>query len=172
SLNLNVVGGSGGGLHLSGEAGAFVRIFGGTVNSNTAAVSGGGLYNRFNNIMVVRDGAVIDGNTANGDAINDGGGGIYNAGGRLSVGVGAVISNNDATGDQGAGGGIFTLSKVGSPRSIVTLAAGTTVSGNTANRSGGGIALIDGTVDVEDSTIDDNHALGGASGFGNGGGIH
>ena len=160
--------GNGGGLHVTGQPGqvGYVRIFGGTVNNNTANKEGGGLWNEGGNIMVVRQGAIVSGNTASGDEADDGGGGIFNNGGRLSIGEGAQITSNHANGALGSGGGIFTT------ESGVSLSAAL-VSGNTAVRAGGGIEMVRGLVTITGSMIEMNRALGGGVGApGNGGGIH
>ena len=101
--------GNGGGLHVTGFSGhvGYIRIFGGTVNDNTAAKQGGGIWNQAGNVTVIRQGAIVNGNTASGDATGDGGGGIFNNAGRLSIGEAAQITNNTADGTLGSGGGIF-----------------------------------------------------------------
>ena len=160
--------GDGGGLHVTGRSGQVGRIWviGGSVSGNTAATEGGGLWNEDANIMVIRAGAVIDGNRASGDATDDGGGGIFNNSGRLAIGEAAVISNNIADGTSGSGGGIFSM---GNGVSI----EGSTISGNAANRAGGGIEVIHGLVTIVGSTIDGNNAgVTGTANPGSGGGVH
>ncbi len=123
--------GNGGGLHVTGAAN--VRISGGTYSGNTAASEGGALWNG-TGTMTIELGTVIDGNTASGNAADDGGGGIFNNGGTLQLTDGSVvISNNIADGTLGSGGGIFNNT------GGTVLITGSTISGNRANRAGGGI---------------------------------
>ena len=161
--------GNGGGVHITGLMGQVGRInvIGGSVSGNTAANEGGGLWNQAGNIMVVRLGAVVSGNTASGDAADDGGGGIFNNNGRLAIGQAVVISGNTANGTAGSGGGILSMG------SGVSIEGGTTISGNAANRAGGGVEVVNGEVIVMDSTIENNNAgVTGTPNPGNGGGIH
>ncbi len=123
--------GNGGGLHVTGASN--VRITGGTYSGNTAAREGGALWNG-TGTMTIELGTVIDGNTASGNAADDGGGGIFNNGGilRLTDGL-VVVSNNIANGALGSGGGIFNNT------GGTVVITGSTISGNRANRAGGGI---------------------------------
>ena len=65
-------------------------------------------------------------------------GGIFNNGGSLTVSS-TTISNNIADGTSGSGGGIFNLT----PGTLSV--DGITISGNTANRAGGGIEISSAT---------------------------
>ena len=161
--------GNGGGIHITGRPGQVGRIAiqGTSVSDNSAATEGGGLWNQAGNIMIVRGGSIIDGNTASGDAADDGGGGIFNNNGRLAIGQAAVISNNTANGIEGSGGGIFSMG------GGVSIEGGTTIIGNAANRAGGGIEVVNGEVNVIDSSVENNNAgVTGTANPGNGGGIH
>ena len=112
---------------------ANVRISGGTYSGNTAASEGGALWNG-TGTMTIELGTVIDGNTASGNAADDGGGGIFNNGGTLRLTDGLiVVSNNIANGTLGSGGGIFNNT------GGTVFINGSTISGNRANRAGGGI---------------------------------
>src|SRR5690606_20495901 len=79
------------------------------------------------------NGVTVDGNTASGDAADDGGGGVFNAGGMVMVQNATVISNNIADGTAGSGGGIFN--NAGGSVEI----SDSMITGNIANRAGGGI---------------------------------
>uniref|UniRef100_UPI0036F37329 choice-of-anchor Q domain-containing protein n=1 Tax=Rhodopirellula bahusiensis TaxID=2014065 RepID=UPI0036F37329 len=169
ALNQNNVGvspataapGNGGGLHITGNGSA--EITGGTVNGNVAASEGGGLWNGSGTMTV--DGTVIDGNAASGDDADNGGGGIFNVGGTLVVSD-ATIQNNVADGASGSGGGIFNAG--------TATIDNTTVSGNTANRAGGGLEAIGGSsTSIIGGSLEDNVAgPGGSAAPGNGGAIH
>ncbi len=155
NLDSNMTGsapGNGGGLHVTGNAN--IDISGGTVNGNTAAREGGGLWNGTGMMMV--DGTTIDGNTASGDAATDGGGGIWNNGGIVQV-MRSTVSNNMADGTDGAGGGIYDAE--GTTDVFLT-----TVSGNSANGSGGGL-YSQGTINVVASTVANNSAGGEGGGI-------
>ena len=146
-MELNVAGpdgsaapGNGGALHISGDGNA--DISGGTIRDNMAAREGGGLWNNTGAMTV--DGTILTGNIASGDAADDGGGAIFNNGGTLTV-SNAIISGNAADGVLGSGGGIFSTD--GAVTISSTQIGGAIPSeGNTANRAGGGIEVIDGTV--------------------------
>ncbi|AGC78154.1 putative secreted protein (Por secretion system target) [Nonlabens dokdonensis] len=160
--------GSGGGMHVTGAQD--VSVTGGTVNNNTAAFTGGGLWNHTGTMTVT--GSTIDGNTASGAAATNGGGGIFQLpAGSLVVGMGTNITNNTADGASGSGGGIL----VGADGNLDV--TGATISGNTSNRAGGGIEISSGTnagtVSLTNTTLD-NNVTGpmGSAAPGNGGGLH
>ncbi len=153
--------GNGGGLHISADGNA--TITGGTVSGNVAALEGGGLWNSVGTMTV--DGTTITDNTASGDAADDGGGGVFNNGGTLTI-SNAVLTGNVADGTLGSGGGIFSTdgdvvinsTRIGGP---------ILADGNTANRAGGGIEVVEGNVTLNFGTdISSNFA-----GI-NGGGLH
>ena len=149
--------GNGGGLHITGAGDA--TIVGGEVDGNVAASEGGGLWNGTGTLVV--DGTLIVGNTASGAAADEGGGGIFNAGGALDVNSVEFVGNR-ADGTSGSGGGL--LNNAGSVEitdSVFSL--------NSANRAGGAIEDLAGTLLLQDSTIRSNQAL---SNPGNGGGVH
>jgi hypothetical protein len=157
--------GNGGGMHITGNGG--LTLSGGTVSGNVAALEGGGLWNG-SGLMTVNGGAVIDGNTASGPAADDGGGGIFqNGGGTLAVSGGVQITNNVADGASGSGGGILNLS--------IVEVTGSTITGNIANRAGGGIEAIAGTsTTLTNVTLNNNNAgvAPAVAAPGNGGGMH
>ncbi|WP_345322930.1 Ig-like domain-containing protein [Novipirellula rosea] len=162
--------GNGGGMHISGTVDT--NILGGTVSGNSAALEGGGLWNGGGTMTI--DGTTIDGNTASGDAADEGGGGIFNEGGFVQLGgllpVSSItITNNVADGLAGSGGGILNNTNG------VLISIGATISGNVANRAGGGIednSDVGGFVDLQNTQLNDNLALGTGSAPGNGGGLH
>lgn len=154
--------GNGGGLHITGGGSAVFT--GGTVNDNTAALQGGGLWVGSGTLTL--NNVDIDGNTAAGAAATDGGGGIFNVSGTLNI-TNSVIANNMATGAAGSGGGIFSAA---GNATIVN----TPVKNNSANRAGGGIEVIAGTYTINNADISDNDVDGsaGVPNPGNGGGVH
>lgn len=157
--------GNGGGLHVTGNA--TVNVVGGSASGNSAALEGGGLWNGGGTMNV--DGVTISGNTASGDAADDGGGGIFNNGGSLNIGLitPSIIDNNVADGTLGSGGGIFN-----NQGSLVV--SGGSISGNDAERAGGGIEHASSTtLSLTNVTLDNNNAFGSdATSPGNGGGLH
>lgn len=154
--------GNGGGLHITGAGSA--TITGGTVNNNTASLEGGGLWNGSGTMTVV--GTTIDDNTASGAAADDGGGGIFNTSGTLIV-TDAMITNNLATGTSGSGGGIFSMA------GTVTV-TDTNLDGNSANRAGGAIEVVNGTLTIDNSDMTNNDVDGGSGtpNPGNGAALH
>ena len=159
--------GNGGAVHISGDASFASR--GSTFEFNTAAAEGGGVWNSAVGRMVLTsigsDRTVISGNVAQGGDADNGGGGVFNDGGFLSI-ADTDITGNFAEGTSGSGGGILSVG------GNVTVARSTIV-GNEANRAGGGVEVIDGTLRLSDVNMDFNTAgpLGSAA-PGNGGGLH
>ncbi|HEX8268603.1 MAG TPA: choice-of-anchor Q domain-containing protein [Flavobacterium sp.] len=154
--------GNGGAIHITG-AGS-INISGGTVSNNTAALEGGGLWNGTGTMNV--SGTTISGNVAQGAAADDGGAGIFNNGGTLNLNN-AILTSNLATGTSGSGGGL--LSTAGTVTII-----GTVFDNNSANRAGGAIEIINGTLMLSDSDMLNNDVDGGAgtANPGNGGALH
>ncbi|WP_186774934.1 choice-of-anchor Q domain-containing protein [Allorhodopirellula solitaria] len=172
--------GNGGGLHVSGIAD--VTIDGGLVSGNVAAAEGGGLWNQAGSTLTVRNGTLIQLNTALGAAADQGGGGIFNNGGNVEI-SNAIILSNFADGVSGSGGGILNVDG-----GIIAI-TDTQITSNVASRAGGGIednSVAAGTVGIGNSitltrvVLDRNNAgvitpgRGGAlfSSPGNGGGLH
>ncbi len=162
--------GNGGGLHVTGTAN--IVISNTIVANNVAASEGGGLWNQAGSFMLTDSGTNIHSNLAHGNnADNGGGGGVFNNGGRLSV-IDTTISGNIADGTSGSGGGIF--STAGN-----VLVENSTLESNVANRAGGGIELINGRLDFNNSslggaTAEQGNIAGpeGTAAPGNGGGFH
>ncbi len=158
--------GNGGGLHVTGNAGApgsLVTITGGQVLNNVAASEGGGLWNQAGVTMTVTSRTLISGNRAGGATNTEGGGGLFNNGGLLVLSD-ISVRNNVATGAAGGGGGIasdggtvsidhsliagnFAAGASGSGGGILLLGTAqanvvdTEISGNVASRAGGGIEV-------------------------------
>ena len=160
TLNNNTTGpapGNGGGLHITGAGDAMIT--GGTVNGNTAAQEGGGLWNNTGTMTIT--GTNIELNTANAEsnAMNDqGGGGAFNKGGILNI-VNAIIVGNMALLNTGNGGGVMTDGGT-------TTITGGTISGNTCARAGAGIENFNGTLQFNNGAV-----LMNTAGV-NGGGLH
>ena len=155
--------GNGGGLHMTGPG--TITITNGTVNGNTAASEGGGLWNGTGTMTI--DGTDILGNTASGDAADNGGGGIYNLNNGTLFISNATISGNSADGLAGSGGGI--LNDIGATATIDA----TTFTGNSSMRAGGAIEVnatgSNSFLNLTDVDFDQNDA--GMS-PGNGGALH
>ena len=166
----NTAGINGGGLHVSGNG--TTNLNGGTVQNNTAAQEGGGLWNGFGTMTI--DGVSITNNTASGDGSDQGGGGVFNVGGPVIIQNSTTIAGNVANGALGSGGGI--LHTGGSD----LLISDSVISGNTANRAGGGIEVNTSVfpfVTLTNVNLDGNSAGvdigdGATAAPGNGGGLH
>ncbi|MEZ6137405.1 MAG: choice-of-anchor Q domain-containing protein [Pirellulaceae bacterium] len=170
--------GNGGGLHVSGDT-ATVTIDGGSVFNNLAASEGGGLWNQAGSTLVVQNGTLIDSNEAFGNDATNGGGGIFNNGGVVNVtGTATTISNNFASGSAGSGGGIFNGNLVGPGGTVFgsLSVSDATISGNVANRAGGGIEAETGTTtNLTNVFLTMNNAgvsPDATAAPGNGGGLH
>ena len=155
--------GNGGGIHIGGDGS--MTVTGGAVNQNTAGAEGGGLWNASGTLTVSN--TIVANNTAMGNDADQGGGGLYNNGnGTIVLTDNARILNNKATGTSGSGGGI--LNNVGATLTIMD----SEITGNEANRAGGGIEDASGSgsaFTVTNTMIDDNVVY---TSPGNGGGIH
>lgn len=153
--------GNGGGLHLTGAG--TVTVDGGTVSGNTASAEGGGLWNSGAGTMSITD-VTVTGNTASGADATQGGGGVFAEAGPDGVTTitGGTISDNVADGAAGSGGGVLN-------DQATVVVEGTTISGNTAVRAGGGVEANIGSTTLTDVTLDANET-GDAPG--NGGGLH
>ncbi|MCC9601933.1 dockerin type I domain-containing protein [Stieleria sp. JC731] len=154
--------GNGGAIHVSGAGN--VSLIGGTVNNNTAAREGGGLWNGSGSMTI--DGTTITSNVAAGDAADDGGGGVFNNGGTVSI-VNSSITGNSATGSSGSGGGLFNFGGT-------ALIEGSTFSGNISNRAGGGIEVTADSITTVllSDLVSNTTGPAGSAAPGNGGGIH
>jgi len=137
--------GNGGGLHVAGTA--RVTLQGGQVVGNYAANEGGGMWVGGNGLLFVRPGTDVINNSAAGALVGSGGG-IYNDGAKLYVNQ-ANISSNSASGAAGGGGGIFADG--GS-----TVLNQATVDSNTSRRTGGGIHVDAGFLQLTNSDVTNN----------------
>lgn len=157
--------GEGGGLHVSGTTGSHIAIRGGSFIRNSAAHEGGGLWVPNNTELLVRLGAVVQGNIAHGAAAGDGGGGIFNRGGTVRI-VSSTISGNTALGTAGSGGGIY--STAGDVR-----ISGSNITSNSAARGGGGIEIVNGSLLLTAVSKVQSNVAGptGSANPGQGGGI-
>jgi len=154
--------GNGGALHITGPGDSMIT--GGMANMNEAAAEGGGFWNGSGTMTV--DGTSFDGNIASGDAADNGGGALFNNGGTLFV-MNVMAMNNLADGESGSGGGL--LSTTGA----VTITE-SIFDANSANRAGGAIELIDGSLDFSNSEMINNDVNGtaGMPNPGSGGAFH
>ena len=120
--------------------------------NNSANVQGGGAYNT-SSLRILK--TTVDQNTALG------GGGLSNAQAGLLRITGSTLSHNHAT--DGYGGGLNNLSSA-----AATTLVNSTVAFNQANNHGGGLADVQGTIDLSNVTVAQNQATG----TGTGGGIY
>ena len=145
----------------NGSTPATVSIQGGTIGGMGADINkaaggtdskGGGIFISGNNSALTLTNVAVKGNTADKD-----GGGIYvNANAKLTVSGGSIADN---TSDSGRGGAIaFEAGKT------LTLQNACTVSGNTAQNSGGAVYIAGGTFEADGVTFKGNrsHGKGGA----------
>ncbi len=140
----------GGGIYNTGV----LTLNGTTISDNfTGGNGGGGVYSVGAAADLTISESTISGNTATGS-----GGGIYNSvsaggsGGLASI-VNSIVSHNTTTGVNGQGGGIYNSGQM-------TIVGGE-ITGNAANRSGGGIYGTHGGIrflDVTDTLIGNNTA--------------
>lgn len=172
----------GGGVLLADVTGA--TITGATITGNTADTGGGIVWGRFGDggvypsTGVIRD-SILSGNTADtggGAALIAGelaierttvsdntavdgygysvGGGVANLGGDLTITQSALTGN-----ESDYGGGLFAYNYAGSASTVVT---NTTISGNSASKSGGGVSLDRRpNATFNNVTISDNEAADG-----------
>jgi len=114
--------------------------------------------------------ALFEVNFNNNSATGVGGGAIYNVDDTMYI-TGSNFFANSATGASGSGGAVLAVAGT-------TAFSSSTFTQNVANRAGGAIETIDGTIFVTDSTIGgtgmDGNVAGpvGTAAPGNGGGIH
>ncbi len=167
--------GNGGAVH----SGAGLVVVAGGTYTNNRAVEGGGLWtsgtlgitsnaedipvDMMPDVVVPTITApTISMNEATGDDPDQGGGGIYATPSGDIILFDAEVSMNVASGTSGSGGGIFSAGSLS-----VTNA---TITGNTANRAGGGIEDAAGTVLLVNVMLTDNSI--DTARPGNGGGLH
>ncbi|MEW6745436.1 MAG: right-handed parallel beta-helix repeat-containing protein [Planctomycetota bacterium] len=166
----NHVGGSGGGIFVSGPASP--TIVDNVIESNSALGLGGGIYCGYADFLVV-SGNVISGNVAerggglfvhtardltlSGNVIR---GNVAGEGGGIDlVDTGAVLTECLVTGNEAGNGGGLYYSGIGLTTLILS---GFTIADNTALVHGGGIYERDGFSVVYSSILWGNEAIGGA----------
>ncbi|HLO48479.1 MAG TPA: DUF4347 domain-containing protein, partial [Kamptonema sp.] len=128
---------------------ADITIRNGKASNNNG---GGGILMEDNSSLTIID-SVLSNNTTSG---NTGGGAIRNLGGELRI-ASSTLTGNTATNTTGTGGAIRQED------GFVSLFR-STLDGNSANQSGGGIRINNGTADISDSTFSDNKAIAGNGG--------
>lgn len=167
TLTRGLASGHGGGAYVApGETGWFRRVH---FLDNRASNGGGGLAVRGDAGAAVAgiDECWFEGNVSLGAA---GGGGLLAIGPDATVIVDrSTFSANRSDSSSGHGGGLLVN------RSAFTLQR-STISGNFANGSGGGLSLLTSTAPatlvLRDSTVTANQAEADGDGVGDGGGIH
>lgn len=144
---------------------------GGVVNAGTLTVldsvvtdnrsnRGAGLLNRGGGLTI--SGSQVEGNTAVGIAAA-GGGGVYNAGGAVAISQ-STVKDNRARGTRAVGGGIAN-------RNGSLTMDSSTVSGNTASSSGGGVwTSTRSSSDATQSAVVTNTTISGNTAGPDGGG--
>ena len=152
--------GNGGGIHLANGTSFVIRES--TLSSNSAANSGGGIWNGTGKLTVT--GTTITNNTSNATTLGEGGGGIYNnSGGNTSIRDASDVSNNTTT---GYGGGVLNSS------GSTLIVDNSVVSNNKAALGGGG--FYDGSststpFQIRNSSVNGNRTTGTAA---DGGGVY
>lgn len=133
--------------------------------SNNTALGNGGAINNAGSLYI--NNSIVTENTALGTASSNGGGAIFNNGGTLVIENGTTLSHNMATGLSGSGGAIFSSS------GAVTV-SNSVIDSNAANRAGGAIEMINGSVMINGSLLSNNNVAGSAGlpSPGNGGAVH
>ena len=137
------------------------------VFDSVAGVNGGGIHGAGDTVIRITtsDGgsSTIRGNEAQGGMAGMGGGGVWGAG-TTTISGNVLIDQNRATGAAGSGGGVFNQ---GGTLDVT----GATITGNTANRAGGGVEDNGGiSTTLTDVTLTGNSIDVAAPG--NGGGLH
>ena len=129
------------------------------VSDNSALFFGGGIsvYEEDGNASLTVQSSTVSGNTASR------GGGIGNLGGHVEITDGSMILGNEARfeglGGAGIGGGVLSTGGDFLGRTLVV--SDSTISGNTADVAGGGVAIFDDAFYLTDSVMSDNTAAVG-----------
>ena len=145
----------------------------GQIRGNRVTGSGGGIFSS-GDLTVIN--TRLAQNVAEGNDATQGGGGIYNNGGSLTIGSATIVGNR-AIGTAGSGGGIFTNSFANFlPPQVsddAVLINNSFIANNSANRAGGGIEIVNGSLRIRETSLDSNTAgPNGQANPGNGGGLH
>ncbi len=130
-------------------AGGILAVTGSTISGNSASTDGGGIDNH-GTAVIVTD-STISGNTTTGS-----GGGIGSYGGTVAV-TNSTVAGNSA----GSGGGIYGANGTGANNSVALTSS--TISGNAATTSGGGVDNASGTVTADNSIVAGNTTGGTAN---------
>lgn len=170
--------------------GGTLSITNSVITGNEASDDGGGIRN---DATLTITGSTLSNNVSVGTSDTSGGGGIINTtGGTLTVGSSTLSGNtarngggirndgeltvaystldsNTATGTYGGGGLINTFSPGSSGNATII---SSTISGNHAANSGGGIAVGDGLVGIRNSTIVLNTATNSGGGISTSGAVN
>jgi len=128
----------GGGVYAATNATVLVQNS--TVSGNLGGRNGGGVYLFNGGNLTVQDSTVSGNSSGNTTASNYGGGGLYFFGTGTLLVQRSTISGNSTKGATQNGGGVFLRNLSGS-----ATFEDSTISGNTTNRFGGGIAFQSGT---------------------------
>lgn len=149
--------GGGGGIYNGRASTAKTTVIDSIISGNTARYGGGIENDDWGTVTV--SGSTISGNTAKDFTPNTNGGsggGIFNNAGTITVSD-STISGNDAW----SGGGIWNYPRTNTKMTIT----GSKIIDNTGYGGAGGI-LNQAELDVVNSDISGNHALGGSNGGG------
>ena len=150
----NCVGGRGGAIDMSGNMKLVIDSC--TLSSNTAFNRGGAVFLGNSATGQFRD-SNISGNTSR----NSNGGGIY-ADVQAAVSVERCTIGGNATTNDGSatsnGGGIFCA------RSAALNIQDSTIASNSTSGDGGGIAVVNGDITLNNTTVSGNTASGGRGG--------
>ncbi len=134
----------GGGIYSTGNSSEKIILRNSDISDNSTAgdgSAGGGLYFSDNGIIIFSDSTVSGNSTAGQDG--SGGGGIFLFANDDTTLINSTVSANSTVGRNSDGGGIeIRGSSSGSGYDVSLL--NSTISGNSANSDGGGIALSDG----------------------------
>ncbi len=154
----------GGAIYIPGDA--QVDAYGVVFSGHVVTGSGGAVWVSSSGRFTTVDGA-FTGNRAQGDAADQGGGAVYTDGGDLSFqadeGGGTTFTDNRALGVSGSGGAVLN------PNGAIVDVIGATFTLNRAQRAGGAIESVGGSLLVFDSVFDRGNA---GDNPGNGGAVH
>lgn len=149
--------GMGGGI----SNGGMLEVSQSMISGNTAGVGGGGISN--GGTVLITD-STISGNLAGSLFQGIGyGAGVSNQGQGTVTIRNSTVSDNTVISEDGGGGGIVS----GGTNATLEI-TNSTISGNFANRAGGGIST-GGTVTITNSTLSGNRTNGDGGGIFNGG---
>ena len=154
--------GNGGAFHITGTGTS--AFTGSEFRGNLANRDGGAVWNAAGSTTFLTN-VSITGNIARGSDADNGGGGIFNNGGSVFVNN-SIVSNNQANGVSGSGGGALSVDGV-------LRFDNSTINGNLAARAGGGVEVIDGRAVFRTVALDSNTTgVNLPATPGNGGGLH